>query len=98
LLYLHSFPTRRSSDLTLEVFNLLDLLVQLFGCRLNIGITGLLIGNPAVHIRLPEENQATRDNHGAQHHHDKLFLLFGAKLFPPRSEEHTSELQSRENL
>src|SRR5690606_40266847 len=74
----HSFPTRRSSDLTAEAKALWTLAVDLLevGVRLNRIVT-----------RLPEEVGAS--SYGRVPVDERLYV---------RSEEHTSELQSRENL
>src|SRR5690606_41155063 len=70
---LHSFPTRRSSDLAVA-----DL------------------GSERPHHLLRLAHAVTGRSHGPLHHRagqdEQTFIEFG------RSEEHTSELQSRENL
>src|SRR5690606_41277944 len=73
---LHSFPTRRSSDLLLERPGQRGL--QLLGATLGgdeLGLRGIDVGL---------DLELTRRAIGPAEH--------------PRSEEHTSELQSRENL
>src|SRR5207302_7596054 len=94
---LHSFPTRRSSDLT--------------SCRMSKRATSLFFvvvvhhkacmndsGNPAQQGQ-EDAQKKTCDPSGHQyrqrreHHTEKI-----PQRFHFRSEEHTSELQSRENL
>src|SRR5690606_42013997 len=78
---LHSFPTRRSSDLEAKV-GLHQLLLGLL--RLGLALVDGL-------ERVPQALGALLELVGAA-------LDLGAQLLLPRSEEHTSELQSRENL
>src|SRR5690606_40294274 len=87
-LYLHSFPTRRSSDLQRCDLRgaapaLRQVLVALeAGQRVEEGddVVGVLLGRHAALL--------------ADALHDRVQRLPA----PARSEEHTSELQSRENL
>src|SRR5690606_41388138 len=76
---LHSFPTRRSSDL----------------------FAGL-IGTPAIHIRRPRITPIISVGRGVSRrllNRGTRITCCQASLFQShRSEEHTSELQSRENL
>src|SRR5690606_40599032 len=79
-LVLHSFPTRRSSDLALlalptVLLAALGLLALLLPPALLLAVAALVL---ALTLLLP--------------------LALGAVLLAFRSEEHTSELQSRENL
>src|SRR5690606_42062482 len=88
--YLHSFPTRRSSDLT-----------QAIRARRSCGDHALAFGKP------PHRDAVA----GAELHAVRLDLGTARQITIPdaehqipvraqvlRSEEHTSELQSRENL
>src|SRR5690606_41883342 len=71
--YLHSFPTRRSSDLYLNL-----------PIYRNSGLHNLRNKNPLLLLK-----------------YNRLYSRFPYSVFrqpPSRSEEHTSELQSRENL
>src|SRR5690606_42086108 len=70
---LHSFPTRRSSDLATELFR-------------------HMAGINIVHIPYKGVAPALTDLMGGQ------TQLVMTSCVCPRSEEHTSELQSRENL
>src|SRR5690606_41399159 len=83
---LHSFPTRRSSDLT-STTNWRWLMAMHSCWRKSLGISGPTSPPlPARHARYSHEKCAALER----------------RLLPPRplkrSEEHTSELQSRENL
>src|SRR5690606_40881043 len=92
---LHSFPTRRSSDLYMEEAERFDWLVAMNdGQILATGTPQELLqrtGTPnldaAFIALLPEELR--------KGHHD---IEIPKREFGGRSEEHTSELQSRENL
>src|SRR5690606_41293067 len=75
LLYIHSFPTRRSSDLA----RLDALRIRPDGAGRAIGGDDFLLSHPRVP---PQANSAAMRRRVLSH----------------RSEEHTSELQSRENL
>src|SRR5690606_41950585 len=91
----HSFPTRRSSDLAnreVGTFSpLRKLLVQWMPNRLN-----------AVSQRLEDPVHEPLTGPHRQHFESscqrKRLLDQLRSIFTPRSEEHTSELQSRENL
>src|SRR5690606_41010039 len=93
-LYLHSFPTRRSSDLLISAD------------RLAIYYNLLIELDPSELILEEEENKnefifdPNRRELGAFFTLSKfcIFLTHMALLSFDRSEEHTSELQSRENL
>src|SRR5690606_41827100 len=87
------FPTRRSSDLPVTVHYKL-FFVLTFGheeYKLPLGEGDDRIGHPLIpnfqsiliHVRIVYDTNPITN----LHHH-----------YPPRSEEHTSELQSRENL
>src|SRR5690606_39800343 len=88
---LHSFPTRRSSDLLIQIAHNVDI-GQHTVIAAQTGISGstkigehnVIAGQVGIvgHIKL-----ANRTKIGAQ-----------AGVSKTRSEEHTSELQSRENL
>src|SRR5690606_41851444 len=81
-LFLHSFPTRRSSDLDCS-FTLL--FFDLFFCVLTIFFSVDEAASYLNHFpQIPTKSLC-----------DNCTLKFG---FNSRSEEHTSELQSRENL
>src|SRR5690606_42102325 len=90
-----SFPTRRSSDLNLAhgfavALTPLNLMWSLVGVTLGTAI-GILPGiGPALTIALLLPVTYHLDPTAA-------FIMFGG-LYYGRSEEHTSELQSRENL
>src|SRR5690606_41618699 len=84
---LHSFPTRRSSDL--------PLLVYLMVCLATYSPSDPGWSN-AGSLTAPLNNAGGRVGAWTA---DVLLGLFGHVAFVlPRSEEHTSELQSRENL
>src|SRR5690606_39567605 len=79
---LHSFPTRRSSDLLEYLFDDRGLL----GVQLNRDEPAPVVIDPDIPV--------SRAAHRTPSHHRG----FPAAHHPSRSEEHTSELQSRENL
>src|SRR5699024_11694374 len=85
---LHSFPTRRSSDL--------HLLRRILILQMIDSIRTAEVRN----ITLRRHSCAAEKNDPAAVVYDllKLFCLFLIHSFPPRSEEHTSELQSRFDL
>src|SRR5690606_41223789 len=88
---LHSFPTRRSSDLhtIAECLQFVGINAQRLGCRGNVVRGGYGTNNGAVltcSVLLLDLRQCI------------LCGLRGRTLEAARSEEHTSELQSRENL
>src|SRR5690606_40490062 len=86
--HLHSFPTRRSSDL-------LALVEQQAGTDLDITVLDVvLLGRTPHHSAMQGENA-----HDLELARDALVAV-GMLGFVERSrsEEHTSELQSRENL
>src|SRR5690606_39989376 len=91
LRYLHSFPTRRSSDLP-------DIGVRV---AQHLSVKNKLISGDEDKQFLGEESEWL-----AQYSKRKLetkhyeYFVFGHRHLPMeiRSEEHTSELQSRENL
>src|SRR5690606_41960041 len=94
---LHSFPTRRSSDLLLDTGKGLESLPQIIvsddtAARIRSGNPAIVRGRDAP----VEADEACAFSHG------KLLAIgsIEAGMFRPkrRSEEHTSELQSRENL
>src|SRR5690606_41736545 len=82
---LHSFPTRRSSDLTASGF----------GFRVGRERAAQCFGRGRSSPALALEAAAALDFGEATHAHHALCL---AARLNRRSEEHTSELQSRENL
>src|SRR5207302_9670702 len=84
---LHSFPTRRSSDLR-GVFELPPLLLAL--AFILVGLAAWFLGRrngAARTVRLPRDYYVGLDH-----------LINDRFDHAARSEEHTSELQSRENL
>src|SRR5690606_39803908 len=88
--YLHSFPTRRSSDLTV-ILQKRDSLVNCY----TVSINGIMVRNNL---------SLLLDGEYCESHMYGLYMLHGTThvdnhtLVDHRSEEHTSELQSRENL
>src|SRR5690606_41443881 len=88
---LHSFPTRRSSDLLDRLFGVLNIatIVAIAIAGIMLLCAMLLI---ATTIRLSAFSRRRETG---------IMRLVGASntfIQMPRSEEHTSELQSRENL
>src|SRR5690606_41853611 len=79
---LHSFPTRRSSDLSRHYADVRQ-----------VYQTALANGGAASGPFIPE-----LDNHPADPQAEQARLLQAWQKSGARSEEHTSELQSRENL
>src|SRR5690606_40752545 len=93
---LHSFPTRRSSDL----FAFREALEQCRLQRVDVlqrsgQVTGLVLGDgqSLVAFLVTDQRADGLDQFGGW-----MQQRLGIKDFQPRSEEHTSELQSRENL
>src|SRR5690606_41422345 len=88
---LHSFPTRRSSDLL--PFCLAPRLWTVWHNRVHHGNTNRQGRDPDAMATLEEykENRLARLSSELQYRCRGVFTLL-------RSEEHTSELQSRENL
>src|SRR5690606_41193910 len=95
---LHSFPPRRSSDLTR---------VGLAGQSTSPAARQRCAGiSNQLHFRVPESQRRARVRRPSAlgdpvQRASIICLILGAAVFgprPPRSEEHTSELQSRENL
>src|SRR5690606_41644064 len=86
---LHSFPTRRSSDLGYsEVIN-----SQITLGPKDIGEIRIFTpGGARVFLGADDSRQANELSY------DTTFFKFAGNYFIGRSEEHTSELQSRENL
>src|SRR5690606_39845726 len=84
---LHSFPTRRSSDLG-EVDGVLALFGDRHGGGEEVELAGVQRGNDAIPVG---------GHHFAFHFHLGAQRV-GDIQVETRSEEHTSELQSRENL
>src|SRR5204863_5210156 len=94
---LHSFPTRRSSDLPIEYTDPGQALTDLRNGRIN----GVLTIPPEFSRRVLERNQPrvaliedNTDNFVSVALAGTLTAMLGAY----RSEEHTSELQSRRDL
>src|SRR5690606_39758106 len=82
--HLHSFPTRRSSDLSSSTFPLPT------SCATRLRVT------LATGITTPISAAASRPK--SKSFCSSTFVNVGVKSRFTRSEEHTSELQSRENL
>src|SRR5690606_41684982 len=80
---LHSFPTRRSSDLA--------------GRRTGSRACGAFQAESGVLGKLARRAPATHENRPDPSEFWMMVVKKGA-VARPRSEEHTSELQSRENL
>src|SRR5207302_8411119 len=90
--HLHSFPTRRSSDLYRQRLKLeQELLVFRIIQEL---ITNIIKHSNSGFIHLTQN--ANNNNVYFRIHHDGQGIV--QTEFDKRSEEHTSELQSRENL
>src|SRR5690606_40732731 len=91
---LPSFPTRRSSDLICcalsspEIYKILNSFHCNAICRNNVDFP--IPGSPAIKVMLPAINPPP-----TQRLNSKSGVRY---LNSSRSEEHTSELQSRENL
>src|SRR5690606_41856319 len=84
---LHSFPTRRSSDLVEAETEQIDAeLVRMFELPASQG---------ALVVRVVPGSPADR---GGLRPFDLITAVGGRPVNSARSEEHTSELQSRENL
>src|SRR5690606_40514885 len=86
--YLHSFPTRRSSDLMLHAkYPLKESKFYTFYQDINGGF---------------KSRNALRQNHNTEADYAWVYFNYHLDKLPAsqklRSEEHTSELQSRENL
>src|SRR5690606_41325057 len=84
---LHSFPTRRSSDLT-RIESVLEMAEQLQA----IAPTYVVLGNHEADSPVLDELLRGLETVGV------VVLRDEAVTLEVRSEEHTSELQSRENL
>src|SRR5690606_41944936 len=83
--HLHSFPTRRSSDLNLELIDIDSKYYEGISIKLFKEIKSL---RPDLYDKL----RVHKTPSGGYH------ILYRIADGEPRSEEHTSELQSRENL
>src|SRR5690606_42140426 len=89
--YLHSLPTRRSSDLTNP--NDGELLADTFFEYMKTHVP-----SPKTHRFYFDYGTETLDKHYPKYA-QRVNTIFKDKGYDPsRSEEHTSELQSRENL
>src|SRR5690606_39509164 len=86
---LHSFPTRRSSDLNLKY----DILVLK---KYDICVHGTLYDTMLAHYLLEPDSRHNMDVMAENYLNYSPVTI--ATLIGKRSEEHTSELQSRENL
>src|SRR5690606_41363052 len=91
---LHSFPTRRSSDLVVVQIGALAATAASQGARLNHVKAHGALYNMAV-----RQPALARSIAQAVHDVDPSLVFYAlASSDMARSEEHTSELQSRENL
>src|SRR5690606_40423279 len=93
-LYLHSFPTRRSSDLFFICYSVVDERCAAFFAlgiaqQLKVPTAVVCTSGSAVLNYYPAVAEAYYSN---------IPLVVVSADRPKRSEEHTSELQSRENL
>src|SRR5690606_41419052 len=82
----HSFPTRRSSDLGLKLFWIPYIRAGLYYDWERLGIDGVMMQPNHMFSTLTNLLQTNAE------------LTYAAGMGVERSEEHTSELQSRENL
>src|SRR5206468_11046298 len=97
LIALHSFPTRRSSDLWFAQRSNIDL--DLFDVKFVDGVNGWVVGNEGTVLHTTNGGahwalERTATNHAL----DRLFFVDPNHGWAVRSEEHTSELQSRSDL
>src|SRR5690606_40515369 len=93
-----SFPPRRSSDLRVETYFFMKFTVERL-LRGFIGIDAALRELPGIlpaHAPRPEQLAPVVGKHDAHIGAKSIIVYHGSEY--PRSEEHTSELQSRENL
>src|SRR5690606_40328372 len=92
---LHSFPTRRSSDLALHYY-------PTFITDYDEGWTRSALPAPGIDPALPPDSPPSEVYAIYPAAHIPAFHypnpVTGDRTHYPRSEEHTSELQSRENL
>src|SRR5690606_41283151 len=86
---LHSFPTRRSSDLLGKFFLFCWLMAGQAACHPSPAVQNASDNDP------PKKNQPAID---ANFPDPTVVLAPDGYYYVYRSEEHTSELQSRENL
>src|SRR5690606_40989998 len=93
-LHLHSFPTRRSSDLGRPTCNLVPA-PEMFASDNTECLTQDVEGAKAL---LEEAGWTDSDGDGIRDKDGKKLSLLYQTSVNARSEEHTSELQSRENL
>src|SRR5690606_40885909 len=94
---LHSFPTRRSSDLYFDFDNGIDSMTQQNALN-DTPIVNYLkqyFNDQQWHYNHYRPKSSGSDNNDSQQSHYLSFRMRNKNL---RSEEHTSELQSRENL
>src|SRR5690606_41309536 len=93
---LHSFPTRRSSDLRKRFHGGLRQFVIL--SLLEIGLDGIPVCRLGHKAKSTIHFQDFKTRCSVPVRFDQFFQELVDLLFFERSEEHTSELQSRENL
>src|SRR5207302_5792182 len=93
ILYLHSFPTRRSSDLKEILTNAPQLMTDVFG---NYVIQKFFeFGSPEHKAYLAQRIRGNVLSLALQMYGCRV-IQKAVETLPARSEEHTSELQSRE--
>src|SRR5690606_42131567 len=88
---LHSFPTRRSSDLDYELKNIFEIYLPFWFCRQNVVVEREIELDRFSKIILQTIQSGFTK-------HSEVCKFLGVEPDAFRSEEHTSELQSRENL
>src|SRR5205085_8476261 len=97
-LYLHSFPTRRSSDLVVIFTNVLNTQSIILFLHRGVTLIELVVTSCTSSIKLDKSPSFARLSALSFH----IFLLcpltlINSSLIIFRSEEHTSELQSQSN-
>src|SRR5690606_40565276 len=94
---LHSFPTRRSSDLGVRVifYDILPDLSDEFATQVSLGELKNEADVVSLHLPLTPETLFMIDEKFISEMKKDFYFINTAR---GRSEEHTSELQSRENL
>src|SRR5690606_41837688 len=88
--HLHSFPTRRSSDLVIPGKSVIGLEIPNVNREI-VYLSEILRSDKYDQIKSPLALALGKDIGGAP-------IVVDLAKMPHRSEEHTSELQSRENL
>src|SRR5690606_41933247 len=94
---LHSFPTRRSSDLVNANKIRTSLEKTLIDDNGTAAAPTVKIFGPSNQVKITTKLKANQESTKVDEE-IKQKIFDGVKSFLPRSEEHTSELQSRENL